>query len=222
MKFRKLALLLCSLIFITVFVGCGNNLPDENHSDNTSTILQEQNETTDPETIETTTESLTEENADTFDMDKTLENTYLCGVQLAPDVTWGMLGEDFSLDSEHSYSYPDSGKIICDVNYKGLYIGKFYFQGSETVEGITSDTVIESIIIDTKDIESFDVPVISVKGLTMNSTHEELYSALGNDYEIGVDDGQIKYLENGKRQYLFGFRDFDGVDKLAYVLIKFK
>ena len=222
MKKRSLTVLSCILLTSSIFVGCENDLPKENNSNNTSATLLKQEETTEPETIEATTEPLTKENTSDFDMDKALEKTYLCGVQLAPDLTWGMLGENFSLDPENSYSYPESGKILCDVNYKGLYIGQFFFQDCETVDGITSDTAIESIIIDTKDIESFDIPVISVNGATLNSTREELYAALGDDHEIGVDDSQIKYLENGKRQYLFGSRDIDGVDKLAYILIKFK
>lgn len=220
---KKFSIVLaCILLASSVFVGCDNDSSGVSNSNNTSATLLEQEKTTEPETIEATTEPSTKENTSGFDMDKALKDTYLCGVQLAPDLTWGMFGKDFSLDPENSYSYPDSGKILCDVNYEGLYIGQFFFQDCKTVDGITSSTAIESIIIDTKDIEGFDIPVISVNGLTLNSTHEELYVALGDDYEIGMDDSQIKYLENGKRRYLFGFRDIDGDDKLAYILIKFK
>ncbi len=57
--------------------------------------------------------------------------------------------------------------------------------------------------------------------LTLGASHEEVYSAMGNDYETDVNDSQIKYSENGVMRYLFGFRDLSDTDELAYILIYF-
>lgn len=97
MKKKFLIVLSCIILASPVFVGCGNNPPEASSSDSTSATLLEQKEMTEPETAEATTEPSTKENTSDFDMDKALENTYLCGVQLVPNLTWGMLGEDFSV-----------------------------------------------------------------------------------------------------------------------------
>ena len=57
------------------------------------------------ESQEQTESEATEENTSSFNMDETLENTLLCGVKLSPDMTLGMLGEDFTIEyTETSYS----------------------------------------------------------------------------------------------------------------------
>lgn len=218
MKKNILIVMSCMLLASSAFVGCGNDPPEASNSDNTSATFQEQDETTEPETIEATTEPLTEESTDTFDMDKALENTYLCGVQLAPNLTWGMLGEDFSVDPEGASHSPKSGNLSCSVNYKGQYMGVIIFKDCEIVDNITEDSEIFSIFIQNDDMDKFDVPKISVNGVILNDTHENLYGSLGKCCEI-EDNGDVNYHDVGsKRQYRF-LSDAMGEDKLVTVII---
>lgn len=212
-------LLLCSLLFLCVFAGCGDHSLEESSSDHTSTSFQEQEETTEPEPIEAETEPFAEERADSFDMDHALEHTYLCGVQLAPDLTWGMLGEDFSVNPEGAVTSPGSEKISCDVNFKGQNMGVMIFQGCESVDQITEDTKISGILIQNSDTDQFDVPKISVCGVTFDDTHETLYEALGDsDTVTGINDN-VKYCEpDSKRHYSFIFNSM-GEDRLVSVSI---
>ena len=115
----------------------------------------------------------------------------------------------------------DSGKLLCGVKFNGQNIGQFYFEGCGSPDAVTADTPIIQIKIDAENNVSSDVPVITVSGLTLGASHEEVYSAMGNDYETGVNDSQIKYSENGVMRYLFGFRDLSDTDELAYILIYF-
>ena len=212
-------LLSCILLASTVLVGCENDPPEASGSDSTSAALLAQEETTEPETIEATTEPSTNENTSGFDMDKALENTYLCGVQLAPDLTWGMLGEDFSVEPEGASLSPQSGNLSCDVNYKGQYLGVITFKDCESVDHITEDSKISGILIQNSDTDKFDVPKISVYGVTFNDTHETLYEALGDSYTVRGLNDNVKYCEpDSKRQYDFIFSAMEE-DKLVTVSI---
>ena len=152
-------------------------------------------------------------------MDKALENTYLCGVQLAPDLTWGMLGEDFLVEPEGAFLSPQSGNLSCDVNYKGQYLGVITFKDCESVDHITEDSEIFGILIQNRDTDKFDVPKISVYGVTFNDTHETLYEALGDSYTVRGLNDNVKYCEpDSKRQYDFIFNSM-GEDKLVSVSI---
>lgn len=219
MKEKFLICFSCILLASSAFVGCGNDPPEASNSDNTSATFQEQDETTEPETIEATTEPLTEESADTFDMDKALENTYLCGVQLAPNLTLGMLGESFSVDPEGAVLSPQSGNLSCDVKYKGQYLGVITFKDCESVNHITGDSEIFGILIQNSDTDKFDVPKISVYGVTFNDTHETLYEALGDGYTVRGLNDNVKYCEpDSKRQYDFIFNPM-GEDELVTISI---
>ena len=210
MRKRVLAILLCSAVAAGAFTGCGQEPGLTSQTDNTA-VNNDQTEATEHETDEVSAELASEENSSRFNADKALENTYLCGVQLAPDMTWGMLGEDFTVETEGAVSSPGNDSVMCDVNYKGQHIGQF----------ITGSTAIKQIKVDTDDIESYEGPVISVYGLTLGAAHEELYDAMGSDYETGVNESQILYKENGIMRYHFGYKALDDTDKLALIIIYF-
>ncbi len=220
MRKRITAMILCSLVAAGVLTGCGNGNESRSSSDNTA-ISTVQTEATEAETMETPAEPSSEETSDRFNAAEALENTYLCGVQLAPDMTWGMLGENFSIVPEGATASPGNDKVLCDVNYKGQYIGQFIFQGCSAPEDITSDTVIRQIKADTDYIAGYEGPVISVYGLTLGASHEELYDVMGSDYEIGVNECQILYTENGIMRYHFGYKALDETDKLVLIIIYF-
>ena len=220
MRKRVLAILLCSAVAAGAFTGCGQEPGLTSQTDNTA-VNNDQTEATEHETDEVSAELASEENSSRFNADKALENTYLCGVQLAPDMTWGMLGENFSIVPEGATASPGTDKVLCDVNYKGQYIGQFIFQGCSAPEDITSDTVIRQIKADTDYIAGYEGPVISVYGLTLGASHEELYDVMGSDYEIGVNECQILYTENGIMRYHFGYKALDETDKLVLIIIYF-
>ncbi len=157
-----------------------------------------------------------------FDFEKTLEQTYICGHQLSYPLTLRKLGEDFSVDPEGAYSgKPGSEKISCSVEYKGQYLGIFIFKGCESVDNITPDTEISYAFILSEDAEKFDVPKISVNGVNFSDNHEDLFEALGDSYEIGIDETQIAYIDD-KQHFNFGFGKSDNTnDMLASVSIVF-
>lgn len=67
-------------------------------------------------------------------------------------------------------------------------------------------------------MDKFDVPKISVNGVILNDTHENLYGSLGKCCEI-EDNGDVNYHDVGsKRQYRF-LSDAMGEDKLVTVII---
>lgn len=215
MEKKNLIVFSCILLALSALGSCGRDVPSESEDSTVPEIAEI------TEGIETTeaTETTTEESTSTFDMDKALENTYLCGVQLAPDLTWGMLGEDFSVDSGGGSYSPKSGNLSCSVNYKGQYLGVIIFKDCEVVDDITEETKIFSMLIQNSDMDKFDVPKVTVYGVTFKDTHETLYDALGDSYTVRGLNDNVKYCEpDSKRQYDFIFSSFSE-DELVSVSI---
>ncbi len=222
MKKKILGAFLTVAFFSSILGGCGRDALSESQditvpeiagtteSITTSTPMQA--------TVDDTTEPTTEAQSD-FDFEKTLEQTYICGHQLSYPLTWGQLGENFSVEPEGAVLSPQSGNLSCDVNYKGQYLGVITFKDCESVDYITENSEIFGILIQNSDIDKFDVPKISVYGVTLNDTHETLYEALGDSYTVRGLNDNVKYCEpDSKRQYDFIFNSM-GEDKLVSVSI---
>lgn len=217
MKKKILGVFLAAAFISSSLSGCGRDVLSDSKKSTVSKIVR----TT--ESIETTTQATSQTEAQSdFDFEKTLEQTYICGQQLSYPLTWGQFGEDFSIDPEGAFTSSGSGKITCSVNYKGQYLGNFIFKGCEDIDDITDDTEIANIFIRNMDMNKFDIPKISVNGLTLHDTHEDLYEALGKSYEIGVNENQIIYSDSDLGEFWFCFSVREDEDKLVSVVINFK
>ncbi len=208
MQKKLLTLLLCSAVSVCGFTGCGNETQDT--PDNTQSTTQEQIETTETTATEESTEPTSEENASSFNMDETLENTLLCGVKLSPDMTWSMLGGDFSFETgDTSYSEKNNA-LSCRLDYKGQYVGGISFKDCKQLDDITGDSKIGYFLIKNDDMEKFDIQKITVYGVNLNDNRETLYSALGEpqiEYGDG-DDKSTKYFDaDDGRIFNFAFAD---------------
>ena len=198
MQKKLLTLLLCSAVCVCGFTGCGNETQDT--PDNTQSTTQEQTETSEITTTEESTEPTSEENTSSFNMDETLENTLLCGVKLSPDMTLGMLGEDFTIeDTETSYSEKRNA-LTCLFDFKGQRVGSISFKDCKESSDVNSDSLINDILITNKDTGSFDIPKISVYGVTINENRSKLYENLGEPQLVYGDDESVKYFnkEDGR------------------------
>lgn len=221
MKRKILSIILCAVMLSSTICSCGVDVAMDSEKEtvfDTTSATDTSVELT-KATEEMTTEPPTKSESD-FDFEKTIESTYICGHQLSYPPTWGQLGEDFSIDPESAFSSSGLGKFACVVKYKGQYLGIFTFKGCGTVDAITADTEISYISIGTENVDKFDVPKISVNGVELNDTHEILYEAVGNGYEISNDDYQIIYCDaDSKRQYRFSFNALGTEDELVSVVI---
>lgn len=211
MKKKILGVLLTVLLISSALGSCGKDVP----SDSQDIIVPEITETT--EIIETlaptqateddTTEQTTEAKSD-FDFEKALEQTYICGQKLSYPLTWGQFGEDFSVDPEGAFTQSGSQKISCSVNYKGMYLGCFIFNGCESVDAINEDTIIRSISVGNNDMNFFGTSKITVNGLSIAADHCQLFEALGDDFREGVGYQQIIYGNDiGQYRFTFNFDD---------------
>lgn len=225
MKKKIFGAFLTVTLFSSILGCCGRGAPSESQDSAVSEIVETTESITTSTPTQTTIDDTTEPtivSQSDFDFVKTVEQTYICGHQLSYPLIWGQFGEDFSVDPEGAFTQPGSQKISCSVNYKEQYLGSFIFKGCESVDAITDDTEIVNVFIQNEDVYKFDVPKISINGVTLNSNHEALYEALGNNYEIGIDESQINYRSDNLR-FHFGFGKFeDTEDKLVSVIIDLK
>ncbi|MDE6781716.1 MAG: hypothetical protein K2J40_09695 [Ruminococcus sp.] len=208
--------------FSAVLGGCDKNVPSD-RQDITAPEIAETTEIIETSaatqaTADDTTEPTTKVQSD-FDFEKIVESTYICGQKLSYPLTWGQLGENFSLDSEVAYA--SFNYIYCYLNYMGQYLGVITFKDCKSVAQITENTQISSIDISDSHMEEFDVPKISVNGITFHDTHEDLYEALGDSYEISKYAGDISYSGvKYAEKYSFSF-SATGEDELTSVSISF-
>lgn len=156
---------------------------------------------------------------------KVLENTYLYGTQLSYPITLRKLGKDFSIESTSHYPvyYRGGDAVACHVLYKNMHVGLFYFKDCKKASDITPDTEIVYINIGAFLFDEYDVPVISVYGVTIGDSHADLYRVFGNS--LGID----KYYRNrevytdhktNSRRYMnleFGF-DYDEINGIIITL----
>lgn len=173
MKKKILGAFLSAAFIPSILCSCGRDAPSESQYSTVSEIVEttESITTSAPTkaTVEETTEPTTEAQSD-FDFVKTVESTYICGQKLSYPITWGQFGEDFSVDPEGAFTQSGSQKISCSVNYKEQYLGNFIFKGCESVDAITDGTEIVNIYIQNESVDKFDVPKISINGVTLNSS----------------------------------------------------
>lgn len=99
-------------------------------------------------------------------------------------------------------------------------MGTFIFKGCENTEDITKDTEIRSISIGNMDMNKFDVPKISINGIELNETRENIYNVLGGDCEVDENGNIIYYDANSKKQYQFLFSPFEK-EKLVTIVMVF-
>lgn len=215
MKRKIFNLILCTSILSGAVCGCGKNKSAESSSNLMTSSITTQ------ATTKHTTEPQTEKQSE-FDFAKTLEQTYICGHQLSYPLTLGKLGDDFTIDPEGAFTSSGSGKISCNVKYKGLHLGTFIFKGCENIEDITKDTEICSISIRNMDMNLFDVNKISINSFVLHGTHDELYESVGKNYEFGVNENQVIYTDSNFGEFWFVFSVREDEDKLVSVSIIFK
>ena len=210
---RIMAILLCLAAAACGLTGCGHKTEITGQPADTA-INNGQTETAVSGTAEATAELPTEESL--FDADKALENTYLCGVQLAPGMTWGMLGEDFSVDDGDTSYSEKKDSLSCRLVYKGQYVGGISFRNCRKTEDITADSKIGYFLIKNDDMDKFDVQKISVAGVSLNDSRGSLYSALGEpQLEYGEDKSVKYYGTDDSRIFNFAFTD----DRIQFVFI---
>ncbi|HOO07258.1 MAG TPA: hypothetical protein PLH83_12355 [Ruminococcus sp.] len=104
MKKLSLTILCCMLVTFASLSGCGHET-EGNISSGLASTTQEQTEATEMTASETTMEPSENATDSSFNMAETISASYVCGVQLSPDMTWGMLGSDFTVESgDFAYS----------------------------------------------------------------------------------------------------------------------
>lgn len=159
-------------------------------------------------TVDDTTEPQTETQS-AFDFVKTVESTYICGHQLSYPITLGKLGDDFTIDAEGASTVSGIQKIACTLNYKGIRVGYVIFNGCESVDDITKNTIIQTVTIHNDDLEeSFETLKIIVNSIKLNDNHNLLREALGINFRMGVNENQIIYQDdNGMFIFTFGNDD---------------
>ena len=230
MKNKRILAFFTALLVSFSIVGCGHDNFDGSATDSpivtvaTTTAASTQAETT-VEPTETTAESATEtstkEASRLFDMDETLRSTYLCGYQLSPDLTYGMLSEYFTFDPEDVSEDGRNHHVACGLYYKGEYACTAMFYDCDRFEQITAESTVGSFVIVGKsdDKEHFDVPRISVYGVGFDDSHEKLFDALGDDYTTYNDGQRIVYNKTEDEAfYSFSFSS-SGEDRLTIMMI---
>lgn len=209
---KKLTYMICCAFLLSgALIGCGHETNDTN-----ITTTEEKSETTEDTTAESSIEPASVENTSSFSTDKALENTYLCGVQLAPDMTWGMLGGDFAVEAEDTSYSEKNNELSCRLDYKGQYVGGISFKECKQFDDITEDSKIGYFLIRNDDIEKFDIQKITVCDIALNDSREALYSALGEPQMEYGDDKSTKYFDaDDGRVFNFAFTD----DMIQFIFI---
>ena len=107
-------------------------------------------------------------------------NIYLLGHQLSSPLTVGDLGDDFDFTdtwgSEFSFE-----EWFCVADYKGknLNVCSFVLENCSGPEDIKDSTKINEIYVDSDDKADYDEPVISVYGITIGDTRDDVCQKIG-------------------------------------------
>ena len=172
MKYRIASVLLASVLIGTVS-GCSGSSSSESESSVP--------ETTQAETTDNITENTTAENEKKlYDNGEIYSNIYLLGHQLSSPLTVGDLGDDFDFidtwGSEFSFE-----EWFCVADYKGknLNVCSFVLENCSGPEDIKDSTKIKEIYVDSDDKADYDEPVISVYGITIGDTRDDVCQKIG-------------------------------------------
>ncbi|MBP3380304.1 MAG: hypothetical protein J6K77_05535 [Ruminococcus sp.] len=192
---KKKLLVFLSIAMLTYSAaGCNKDSQTESPDSMVSEIAETTEIITTPTTTYENTDDTTDPAAESqsdFDFNEAIEQTYLCGQQLSYPLTWGQLGEDFSVGSEAEHT--SFNYMYCYLNYKGQYLGVITFKYCMSVSQITENTTIADIYITDSTMEEFEIPTISVKGVMLHDNRETLYEALGDGCEISKYTGDASY-----------------------------
>lgn len=180
MKYRIASVLLASVLIGTVS-GCSGSSSSESESSVPQTTHAE---TTDNITWNTTadsTEGTTAENEKKlYDNGEIYSNIYLLGHQLSSPLTVGDLGDDFDFTDTwgSEFSFED---WFCVADYKGknLNVCSFVLENCSGPEDIKDSTKIKEIYVDSDDKADYDEPVISVYGITIGDTRDDVCQKIG-------------------------------------------
>ena len=180
MKYRIASVLLASVLIGTVS-GCSGSSSSESESSVPETT---QAETTDNITENTTADSAEGTTAENekklYDNGEIYSNIYLLGHQLSSPLTVGDLGDDFDFTdtwgSEFSFE-----EWFCVADYKGknLNVCSFVLENCSGPEDIKDSTKINEIYVDSDDKADYDEPVISVYGITIGDTRDDVCQKIG-------------------------------------------
>lgn len=206
--------LLTAFVVPSALFSCGHDVALDSPINDTSetTEASETTETTVSETEEVTTEAPTENQSD-FDFAKTVESTYICGQKLSYPITWGQFGEDFSIDSENAYCNSEKELVMAHIKYKGTELGVFTFKGCGDTESISETTpVIRLDYINSKDLDLFDKPKITVSDIALLSTFNQMTETFGENYSNDLyrqyvyenNDGNFKFLFSIDEDEIYG------------------
>ncbi len=217
MKKLSLTLLCCMLVAFTSLSGCGHETEGNSSYSSASTTL-EHTEATITTASETTTELSENATESSFNMAETVYASYVCGVQLSPDMTWEMLGSDFTVEPDDSTYSEKNNALSCRLDYKGQYVGGIAFKDCKQLGDITSDSKISSFLIKNDDMDKFDVPKIAVAGIKLNDNYEAVYTALGEPQMKFGDNESLKYYESDDGKVI-NFSLYE--DSIQFIFISF-
>ncbi len=180
MKYRIASVLLASVLIGTVS-GCSGSSSSESESSVPETTQAETTDNIIWNTTADSTEGTTAENEKKlYDNGEIYSNIYLLGHQLSSPLTVGDLGDDFDFTdtwgSEFSFE-----EWFCVADYKGknLNVCSFVLENCSGPEDIKDSTKINEIYVDSDDKADYDEPVISVYGITIGDTRDDVCQKIG-------------------------------------------
>ena len=180
MKYRIVSFLAASAL-ICASAGCSSSSPSESGSSAPQTT---QAETTDNITENTTADSTegtaAENEKKLYDNGEIYSNIYLLGHQLSSTLTVGDLGDDFDFtDTWGSEFYSEEWFCVADYKGKNLNVCSFVLENCSGPEDIKDSTKIKEIYVDSDDKADYDEPVISVYGITIGDTRDDVCQKIG-------------------------------------------
>lgn len=180
MKYRIASVLLASVLIGTVS-GCSGSSSSESESSVPQTTQAENTDNITWNTTADSTEGTTAENEKKlYDNGEIYSNIYLLGHQLSSPLTVGDLGDDFDFTDTwgSEFSFED---WFCVADYKGknLNVCSFVLENCSGPEDIKDSTKIKEIYVDSDDKADYDEPVISVYGITIGDTRDDVCQKIG-------------------------------------------
>lgn len=180
MKYRIASVLLASVLIGTVS-GCSGSSSSESESSVPETTQAETTDNIIWNTTADSTEGTTAENEKKlYDNGEIYSNIYLLGHQLSSPLTVGDLGDDFDFTDTwgSEFSFED---WFCVADYKGknLNVCSFVLENCSGPEDIKDSTKIKEIYVDSDDKADYDEPVISVYGITIGDTRDDVCQKIG-------------------------------------------
>lgn len=192
------ALLLCSLLCVIAFAGCGHN--DTDVGDSVDQVSQTDYETiTPPE--------------DGWTIEELLNVTYLCGKQLSYPLTCEALGDDFTVETQEVTKIKN--RVVTHTNYKGEYFSPCIFE--EDSNGELNFEKFKSVSFSLPEkTDTFD---FVINGFGFDNTQDEIESALGApdkfdeianvyyyyDKTIDKERLEIFFIDEKPAEFIFNF-----------------